>query len=496
MKRAFLIYNKGRMRLSLRLTLVFSLFGAIIAGGFQYHHIQVTRRQTYERALHMADVTVRAVKVLVEGHARAGRFREMRKDLSTMIRQAGVAYVVVEDARGRKLAARYDSEDILNREPHRGVPMREVTDGIYDMETPASLGRRGEGILFIGIRIAKIQAELRDIERDAVAAGVMAFLAITLTAWLIGAWFGLRIERLVPRIEALPRDPEHFRPLRVLDSSDEVGRLAVAFNRLGATLKSEVLRRRELEKEKQELSAMLIHDLKSPLTVIRSGITLLSEQLKDRRGKNKNGGRPLKRRAGETGHRRTFELLDMSTDRLQRMLEDVLQLASMEEVEGLRERIPVDISAMARACMKDFDLVVAERKQKLDYKISKEGALVMGDPMLLRRVLDNLMQNAVEHTPAGAKIHVQVETSEKTVTASVSDGGPGIPVEVRHEIFSKFFQKDLKRHVGNVGLGLALCEKVIHRPGGEIGVADAKGKGARFYFTLPRSYGEGGSAPS
>ena len=67
----------------------------------------------------------------------------------------------------------------------------------------------------------------------------------------------------------------------------------------------------------------------------------------------------------------------------------------------------------------------------------------------------------------------------------MSDSGPGVPPEAREELFQKFFQRDMKRHVGNVGLGLALCEKVVTRHGGAIGVGDAEEKGARFYFTLP-----------
>src|SRR5262249_46510104 len=162
------------------------------------------------------------------------------------------------------------------------------------------------------------------------------------------------------------RSPLNFKPLRAdaeAQDSDEVARLAAAFNRLGASLKEETLRRRELEREKQELSAMLVHDLKTPLTVIRSGITLLQEQLAD----DADGGEKAEKtaavrrkftgRAPSGTHARTFQLLDMSTKRLQRMVEDVLQLARLEEVTGLRERVPVDVAAMVQACAKDFALV-------------------------------------------------------------------------------------------------------------------------------------------
>jgi signal transduction histidine kinase len=104
---------------------------------------------------------------------------------------------------------------------------------------------------------------------------------------------------------------------------------------------------------------------------------------------------------------------------------------------------------------------------------------------LLRRVLDNLVHNAVEHTPANGTIRIGLKSSDGHARMSVSDGGPGIPAEARPELFRKFFQRDMKRHVGNVGLGLALCLRAVQRHGGTIGVEDAHPRGACFYFNLP-----------
>ena len=217
---------------------------------------------------------------------------------------------------------------------------------------------------------------------------------------------------------------------------------------------------------------MLVHDLKTPLTVVTSGVTLLQEELSET--------------AGGAACRRTLELLTMSTERLRRMIEDVLQLARMEEVAGLREAKPVDLAAMVSAAAKDFGLITADRRQRLRVEIPEDAAaVVVGDAALLRRVVDNLVHNAVEHTPAHGSIVIGLKVQDGQARVDISDGGPGIPPEARPELFRKFFQKDLKRHVGNVGLGLALCLKAIQRHGGTIGVEDATGRGARFYFILP-----------
>lgn len=460
------------MRLSFRLAFIFAVSGALVAGGLVLLGMRSSRQEAYAQAEHLGRVTLTAAQAVVESEARQGRLGGVGRSFSDLIRHAEIATVVVRDRRGKRLVGSSEDPRLISREPKPGRRLSEVDDGIYDVEGPVNLGPRGRGVVQVGFRTASLERRLREIAARGVQAGVTAALAITLIAWLIGLFAGERLERLVKRLEALAADPQNFRRLGGEGGSDEVSRLTGAFNRMGLSLKAETRRRRALEAEKRELSAMLVHDLKTPMTVIRSGLTLLSDFA------TSNGKRE---------HNRTFELLEMSTARLQRMVEDVLQLAKLEEMSGLSYTELVQMGALARACAKDFGLIVADRKQNLDLIVPDEAPPpVLGDPALLRRVLDNLVHNAVEHTPAGGhiSINVRVEGADR-ILVEVSDSGPGVPPEAREELFHKFFQRDMKRHVGNVGLGLALCEKVVTRHGGAIGVGDADPKGARFFFTLP-----------
>jgi signal transduction histidine kinase len=461
------------MRLSLWLSLIFALFGAVIAGGLVARHMQESRREAYAQAERLGSVTLEAVRALVQAQGHQGRFIELGRNFADLIRQADVATIVVRDRAGRRLVGRSDDTKLLAREPKPGRPISASGDGFYDVEGPVDLGARGKGTVAVSFRTARLEERLRCVAAEGVGAGVTAFLALALSAWFIGMFAGERIERVIGRIESLAAAPEKFRPLRVdALAGSEVSRLVEAFNRMGATLKAETERRRELEAEKRELSAMLVHDLKTPLTVIRAGIALLGEIA------------PMS--GGKREHARTFELLEMSTLRLQRMVEDVLQLAKLEEAASLENLGMVDMRALATGCAKDFELVVADRKQTLELRLDDEvPPLVLGDWALLRRVLDNLVHNAVEHTPPGGLIEIGVRPEDGGVTVEVSDSGPGVPAEARGDVFRKFFQKDVKRYVGNVGLGLALCEKVVLRHGGTIGIGDALPKGARFYFNLP-----------
>ncbi|MFI5347727.1 MAG: sensor histidine kinase [Elusimicrobiota bacterium] len=461
------------MRLSFWLALIFAFFGAVIAGGLVVRHVHVSRAEAYTQQERLGKVSLSAVGALVQAQARQGRFIELGRNFGDLVRQADVATIVVRDRKGRRMVGRSDDPALLAREPKPGRPLSQVDDGIYDVEGPVDLGSKGKGTVTVGFRTAKLEERLRDIAAEGFGATVTALLALALSAWFLGMFAGERIERVVSRIESLSVAPEKFRPLRADGMGGaEVSRLVQAFNRMGASLKIETARRRELEAEKRELSAMLVHDLKTPLTVIRSGISLLSE----------TAPRP----DGKREHNRTFELLEMSTARLQRMVEDVLQISKLEESSELQRLEPVDMTALARACAKDFELVVADRKQNLELRLSDDlPPPVLGDAALLRRVLDNLVHNAVEHTPAGGLIVIGARRENGGVTVDVCDSGHGVPLEARADVFRKFFQKDVKRHVGNVGLGLALCEKVVLRHGGSIGIGDAVPKGARFYFTLP-----------
>ncbi len=459
------------MRLSYRLALVFAVSGGLVAGGLVLLGVRSSRHEAYAQAEHLGGVTLTAVRAVVQTEARQGRLAQVGKSFTELLRQAEIATIVVRDKKGKRLVGSSEDPKLIGREPKPGRRLAEVDDGIYDVEGPVDLGPRGRGVVQVGFRTGALETRLDEIGANGVQAGVTAFLTITLIAWLIGLFAGERLERLVGRLEAMAADPQNFRRVGGEGGSDEVSRLTAAFNRMGVSLRAETRRRRILEAEKRELAAMLVHDLKTPMTVIRSGITLLAD---------------FATKSGKREHNRTFELLEMSTARLQRMVEDVLQLAKLEEMSGLAYTELVEMSALARACAKDFGLIVADRKQHLDLSLPESAPPpVLGDPGLLRRVLDNLVHNAVEHTPKDGHITIGVRVEGLRVLVEVSDSGPGVPLEAREQLFLKFFQRDMKRHVGNVGLGLALCEKVVSRHGGTIGIGDAVGKGARFYFTLP-----------
>jgi signal transduction histidine kinase len=470
------------MRLSLRYILWFAIL-LIVAAGLLGHLFGTFRRQALLQAQRSADLTARTVATFVEAEARRGRARDLSLEFAGLVRQAGVAAIAVKNSRGRTIAFRADSKALARRKPHPGVPLSAVRDGIYDIQVPISLGSLGKGAALVSLRTQGLESAFVESSHYAIEFGTAAVLSIVLLAWFLGEEFGLRLRLVIPHIERIADDPLTFTPFLERGGADELSRLERAVNRMGSELKEDKIRIMSLEAEKEELSAMLVHDLKTPLTVLRSGVDLLKEQW------DANHVVPAgieRRRDGQSPRPRTFELMEQSSARLLRMVEDILQLAKLSELGDLSQREKVDFAEMARSCAKDFGLVTRRRGQKLELEISDGGAYrVSGDPTLLRRVLDNLLHNAVEHTPESGTIRLALCRENGSLRASISDTGPGIPEEARADVFRKFYQKEVKRHVGNVGLGLALCQKVVEKHGGTIGVTEAEPRGACFYFLLP-----------
>ena len=172
-----------------------------------------------------------AVRAVVQTEARQGRLAQVGKSFTELLRQAQIATIVVRDKKGKRLVGSSEDPNLIGREPRPGRRLAQVDDGIYDVEGPVDLGPRGRGVVQVGFRTGTLEQRLDEIGARGVQAGVTAFLAITLIAWLIGLFAGERLERLVGRLEALAADPQNFRRLGGGDGgSDEVSSLTTAFN--------------------------------------------------------------------------------------------------------------------------------------------------------------------------------------------------------------------------------------------------------------------------
>jgi signal transduction histidine kinase len=173
---------------------------------------------------------------------------------------------------------------------------------------------------------------------------------------------------------------------------------------------------------------------------------------------------------------------------LSALVQDITLILEAEVNPPLPEPVPLD--EVTRAAVADFQIAAAEAQLTLQTEIASDLPPVCGTPTHLRRVLDNLIENAIKFTPPQGRITVRMKKPrEDQILLEVSDTGIGIRSDQQERIFERFYQVDgsAKRRYPGSGLGLALVKEIVETYGGEISVESAVGRGSTFFVTLPTS---------
>jgi len=228
---------------------------------------------------------------------------------------------------------------------------------------------------------------------------------------------------------------------------------------------------RRLERIRQDFVANVSHEFKTPLTAIQGfSETLLSGALEDPRN-----------------NRRFLEIIRDHAVRLARLTDDLLKLARIEAGKLEVQFHPVSVAELVERCA-ETALLKASRKQiDLEIEISAELPALRGDANLLRDVLQNLLDNAIQYTPPGGRIHVSAEAKDREVVLTVADTGIGIPLSDQTRIFERFYRVDAarSREAGGTGLGLSIAKHIVEVHGGRLWVESEIGAGSKFSFSVP-----------
>jgi len=218
------------------------------------------------------------------------------------------------------------------------------------------------------------------------------------------------------------------------------------------------------------------HELRTPTALIRANAEVL-----DRETLVTDDGRPL---VGD---------IVAESDRLTRLIGDLLQLASSDATGLALDRQPVDLSAIAADTVRQAEALASERGVVLLMagRTTLGGTVVSGDRDRLIQLLLILLDNAFDHAPSGTSVAVAVAPDGRWVVLTVTDEGPGIPVGDRERIFEPFTRLPgvARDRSGGTGLGLAIARRIAAAHDGTIAVGDAPGGGARFIVSLPATHG-------
>jgi two-component system phosphate regulon sensor histidine kinase PhoR len=211
--------------------------------------------------------------------------------------------------------------------------------------------------------------------------------------------------------------------------------------------------------------------LKTPLTTIQAyAETLLDGALDDPRH-----SREFVQRIADQG------------DRLHGLILDLLALARIESKEQAFDMAPIAVADVVADCVAEHLAVAQKKGLELTADVRDEHARVLADAEGLRTILDNLLDNALNHTPSGGRVTVRCESADGKVCLQVADTGIGIPREHHDRIFERFYRVDKarSRELGGTGLGLSIVKHLAQVFGGNVSVASSPGKGSTFTVELP-----------
>lgn len=295
----------------------------------------------------------------------------------------------------------------------------------------------------------------------AVALLVLALLAVPLARWI-----ALPVERLAELTRAFGSGDFSARAGLERRRGDEIGDLARAFDEMAERLAE--LRRTELE-----LLANVSHELRTPLSRIRLALELVRD------GDVRKADRHVEDIAEE--------LIE-----LEHLIDDVMTTTRLSLARGATadslpplHRQRISGNELLTASVTRFRKHHPERR--LECSIDTELPMLELDPVLVRRALDNLLDNAAKFSDPETNIELTAAASEASIEVTIADQGLGIPRDDRERVFEPFYRTDRSRarQTGGVGLGLALVKRIVQAHGGAIRVESELGTGSRFIVTLP-----------
>ena len=254
---------------------------------------------------------------------------------------------------------------------------------------------------------------------------------------------------------------------------DEIARVAAAFNRMAAELETRDAALRTSDALRRQMMADVSHELKTPLTAMRGYIETL---------RMPEVALDVERRA------RYFETIDRETRRLERIVKDLLDLARYEHGGVVLQRRLFDIGRLFENVAGRHEREAHAKAVAIRIQVDPLADQVVADPDRVEQAIENLVGNALRHTPSGGTITLSATHADGMASLSVSDSGGGIAPEHLRHVFERFYKVDAARAAESTGsgLGLSITKAIVERHGGSIRVTSQPGR-TTFTILLPQS---------
>jgi signal transduction histidine kinase len=368
--------------------------------------------------------------------------------------------------------------DSANANPQFQVPTRALSSGrgvfIDEGGTSWYFASRnvGNGSLVVAAPrprpIASIMNALVNIVGDEllrpfIQSGIIALVLALVLAFLMARWIARPLQTMAGAAQSITDEQPQTIPLT---GPREVQELARSFNDMTDRVQAS-------QQSQRDFVANVSHELKTPLTSIQGFAQAMLDGTAE----------------SEAAIKQSAEVIFTESSRMDRLVNDLLDLARMEGGTLDFQRAPVDLNLLLENLMDGFSPQAHQASVTLDSRLG-QLPLLIGDSDRLAQVFTNLVDNAIKFTPPGGAVTVQSDQIGEWVRITVSDDGPGIPAKELPRIFERFYQLDKSRAGGQgrgVGLGLPIAHEIVLAHGGRITAHSKVDQGSVFFVELPLS---------
>lgn len=306
-------------------------------------------------------------------------------------------------------------------------------------------------------------------------------LVILLFAAIVSIGFGYILSRSITSgVDELSRAADEVARGKLdaraqVHSGDEVEQLADSFNRMTERLQESAAKQKELEQARRDVVAAVSHDLRTPLASLRAVIESINDGVV----------------TDEATMHRYMVSAQSQVQSLSILVDDLFELSQLDA--GVLEWTvePSSLRDLISDTLESMNVQAAEKHVKLTGSVDPAVDPVLMNSHKMQRVLYNLIQNAIRHTPADGSVFIEARQRDNgaQVQVDVIDTGEGITESELPRVFEQFYRgdKSRSRETGGAGLGLAIAQRIVEAHHGSIWVESRRGSGSRFSFTLPRA---------
>jgi signal transduction histidine kinase len=451
-------------------------YGTILVLYLNFQQVVQISERIVSKNYAVSDHSKKMFELLLSMEENGKKYRLLKKpDYATFFQEAqqefevSLANIIALEGRGQTLSPRWQE---VNQAYQQYAQADQKQSGaivwIPEEDINAWLehitAARKENELEVEETTRELNRQGRSSVRNAlIGLGVSSVVGLLGVVYLAYSMIG-PLKDLMRGIRSVSKD-RYSDPVRI-QSNDELGELAAAFNEMAERLRQE-------ERLRSDFISMLSHEIRTPLTSIRESVNMVGEEVMG----------PITDR-----QRRFLEIAGGEIGRICDLLNHLMQASRLEPGALKLHYEPVDSYSLVNACIESLKPSAEQKQIDLQSRVSPDTPDVQADPQYLQQVFLNLIGNAIKFSDPQTVVSIMAVplVNKSMLSFSIEDNGPGILEEDQAKLFNKFYRSpSVRDHQDGVGLGLSITKNIIEAHNGKIWVKSLVGQGSTFSFTLP-----------